>query len=100
MMDTIKAKTGYRVVGIKRDCPYFSIASWWFTEEECNHLRAVLDGDKFIMVACLIDYADFKKEQESNEMFHLCEHFTTQKGNHYAYWRDEETDTDYITKIE
>jgi len=97
-MDTIRARDEYRVCGLKKDGALFARASWWFTEEECNHLRVLLDGDKVVMVACLIPFDEYRKEQEQNEMFHLCERFTTRKGNHYIYWRDEETDTDYITK--
>ncbi len=97
-MDTIKANVGYRVCGLKKDGQLYAQASWWFTEEECTHLRVLLDGDKVVMVACLISIDEYRKEKEQNEMFHLCERFTTRKGNHYIYWRDEETDTDYITK--
>lgn len=97
-MDTIKADIGYEVCGLKRNGALYAVASWHFTDEECTHLRVLLDGDTVIMVACLIPFDEYQKEREQNEMFHLCERFTTRRGNHYIYWRDEETDTDYITK--
>lgn len=43
---------------------------------------------------------DYLEEKEGNECFNLCEVFTTQKGNQYIYWRDEEIDEDRITKVE
>ena len=99
MRDTIKAKDGYRVCGLRKDGELYALASWHFTDEECTHLRLLLDGDRIIMVACLISFDEYQKEKEQNEMFHLCEKFTTQVGNRFIYWRDEETDTDYLTKI-
>lgn len=97
-MDTIKAQEGYRVCKFPQWGNLFALVSWQFSDEECTHLRAVMDGDRLVMVACLIPLDEYQREKEQNEMFHLCERFTTQKGYHYIYWRDEETDTDYITK--
>ena len=99
MIDTIKAVNGYRVCGLRKDGMLFARCSYWFTEEECTHLRLLLDGDQIVMVACLIPYSDYLKEREQNEMYHFCERFTTTKGNQFVYWRDEETGTDYITKL-
>ena len=44
-------------------------------------------------------YEDYKDEERQNEMFRRYEVFTTVKGNQFIYWRDEEIDADYITKV-
>lgn len=98
-MDTIKAKKFYRVCNLKKEGQMWGQASFWFTEEEAQHLCMVLDGDEPIMVACLRSFDDYTAELKGNECFHFCERFTTRKGNQFIYWRDEETDTDYITKV-
>ena len=38
-------------------------------------------------------------DPNEDEMFRRCEVFTTVKGNQFIYWRDEEIDADYITKV-
>ena len=87
MRDTIKAREGYRVrkaVNI-------------VTGEEAYK---VYDGSNPLFVARKIRYSEYQDNKRQNEMFHFCEVFTTVKGNQFIYWRDEEIDADYITKVE
>lgn len=86
MRDTIKAKNGYKVVKVRNI----------ITGEEGYRID---DGAKPLFVAKKISWEDYKDEKEQNECFHQCEVFTTEKGNQFIYWRDEEIDADYITKI-
>ena len=44
--------------------------------------------------------SDYLEESVDNECFEACEIFKTIKGNYFIYWRDNEIDFDYITKIE
>ena len=86
MKDTIKAINGFRVVKVKNiitgDVGY-----------------RIDDGMKPLFVAQKRSYVDYKDEERQNEMFRFCEVFTTDKGNQFIYWRDDEIDADYITKI-
>lgn len=59
----------------------------------------VYDGNQPIMVAHAATVEEYTDNRENNEAFCLCEIFKTVKGNTFAYWRDEETGIDYITKI-
>ena len=59
----------------------------------------VYDGNQPIMVAHAATVEEYTDNRENNEAFCLCEIFKTVKGNVFAYWRDEELDEDYITKI-
>lgn len=68
-MDTIKAKEGYRVCVLKSHGELYAQASWWFDEEECTHLRAILDGDRIVMVACLIPMDEYKREKNRMRCF-------------------------------
>jgi len=86
MRDTIKAKDGYHVVKVR------NIA----TGEEGYRID---DGYNPLFVAQKRSYEDYKDEERQNEMFRRCEVFTTIKGNQFIYWRDEEIDADYITKV-
>ena len=86
MRDTIKAKDGYHVVKVR------NIA----TGEEGYRID---DGCNPLFVAQKRGYEDYKDEERQNEMFRRCEVFTTIKGNQFIYWRDEEIDADYITKV-
>lgn len=86
MKNTIKAKNGYRVKKAK------NIRTG---EEVC----AILDGVDILFVAYERTYDDYKEEERNNEMFNRCEIFTTVKGNQFIYWRDEELDADYVTKL-
>ena len=86
MRNTIKAKDGYRVVKVKNI----------ITGEEEYRID---DGCNPLVVAQMRSYEDYKDEERQNEMFRRCEVFTTVDGNQFIYWRDEETDEDYITKV-
>lgn len=86
MRDTIKAKDGYHVVKVRNIV----------TGEEGYRID---DGCTPLFVAQKRSYEDYKDEERQNEMFRRCEVFTTVKGNQFIYWRDEEIDADYITKV-
>lgn len=86
MKDTIKANTGYHV----RKCHHK------VTGEQYGK---VYDGDMPVMLAKYADKDFYKGEKEGNECFQFCEVFTTIKGSQFIYWRDNEIDEDYITKI-
>ena len=84
--DTIKAKQGYYVKKCTKNgepTPYI----------------AILDGEDLIFIAEQMDKTIFYAERDDNETFNLMEIFTTVKGNRFVYWRDEELDEDYITKL-
>lgn len=83
---TISARIGYKVRRVKN-------------LETGETKFGVYDGDHLIMVADQMSVEAFDDAQENNEAFNLCEVFTTIAGNIFAYWRDEETGIDYITKI-
>ncbi len=87
MKDTIKAKDGFRVVKVKNIV----------TGDEGYRID---DGAEPLFVVQKRSYADYKDEERQNDMFRFCEVFTTVKGNQFIYWRDDEIDADYITKIE
>ena len=57
------------------------------------------DGVGPLFVATLRSYEDYKEEKEGNECFMDCEVFTDKNGIQYIYWRDNEIDADYITKV-
>lgn len=86
MIDTIKAKVGYHVVKVRNV----------ITGEECWRID---DGHTPLFVAERRSYDDYLYEMNDNEMFNLCEVFTTVKGNQFIYWCDEEINADYITKV-
>ena len=100
MKNTIKAKTGYRVITPRKGFPLYDMATYPFDEVDADSVRVVADGDDVIMFALLTPYSEYLGEKESNECFHLCEVFTTRKGNQYIYWRDEEWGEDHITRVE
>lgn len=85
MHNTIKAKDHYRVC-----------KSRVLEENE----RAVYDGGCLLMFAEVKTYAEYLYHKQYNECFVQREVFTTQKGNQFIYWTDNELVTDYITKIE
>lgn len=87
MRDTIKAKEGYHVYKVRNIV----------TGEKAYLIE---DGTTPLFIAQKRSYEDYKDEEQQNEMLRRCEIFTTVKGNQYIYWRDEEIDADYITKIE
>ena len=86
MKDTIKARTGYRVINasVKRTGEKFSIIN---------------DGDIPLFIAKKRSFEDYECEMSNNESATTCEIFTTVKGNQFIYWRDDEIDEDYITRV-
>lgn len=90
MKDTIKAKKYYVLKGLhdKR------------TGKHIHGKRVLFDGDTPIMVATIKTKADFFEERDCNEAFSLLEIFTTRSGGQYAYWRDNETDEDFLTLLQ
>ena len=86
MRSTITAKIGYRVKRVVNV----------ITGEPA---LMVYDGNQPIMVAHAATVEEYTDNRENNEAFCLCEIFKTVKGNTFAYWRDEEVDGDYLTKI-
>ena len=88
MKNTIQATTGYRIVSAKE-----------LKEKFGDGIRVLMDEDKPIMLCYVRSYQDYIDEKEQNECFCFCEVFTTQKGNQYIYWRDEEIDRDFITRV-
>lgn len=86
MRNTIKAKNGYRVVKVKN---IITGKEGWRID----------DGSEPLFVAQKRTYEDYQDEKQQNECFKQCEVFTTVKGNQFIYWRDEEINADYITKV-
>lgn len=89
MKDTIKAKMFYWI-GKNPE----------IKKEYGENARALMDGQKVVMICTLRSLEDFKDERRQNECFRHLETFTTRTGNRYHYWRDEELNEDYITKFE
>jgi len=92
MRNTIKAKTGYRIRYAQRTLE--AIGS-----PNTIKYAILYDGEEKVMIAELKSHTEYLAEKEDNECFNLCEVFTTEKGNQFIDWRDEELDQDYITKI-
>jgi len=67
------------------------------TGESCYVLK---DGDKPLFAAKRRSLEETENERRENEMFRLCGYFRTKKNNTFLYWRDEETDEDFFTKVE
>lgn len=86
MRDTIKAKDGYHIVKIKN---IITGEEGWRIDDGCTPL----------FVAQKRSYEDYQDEKRQNECFNQCEVFTTVKGNQFIYWRDDEINEDYITKV-
>ena len=86
MRNTIKAKVGYEVRHLK---------------SKPDTIR-VYDGDNFLFEGEMRTYEDYVDElvNGNDETAVRCEVFTTVKGNQFVYWRCEEYDEDYLTKIE
>lgn len=86
MRNTIKPKDGYHVKKVKLI--------------DTGEVRyRIDDGEQPLLIAKKRSWDDYLDEKEGNECFHMCEVFTTVKGNQYIYWRDEEIDADYITRV-
>jgi hypothetical protein len=86
--DTIQPKVAYSV-----HFPKLKTAT-----PDSDSERVLLDGGVFVMRCKRREYSDFIDDMRQNECFNLCEIFST-AGAKWAYWRDEEADEDYITKI-
>lgn len=91
MKDTIKARSmpGYRMI---RECdPVSGDPTGYY----------LFDGEEFIMYAHYATWETYVSDVQlnSNEAARLCEVFTTRKGNQFIYWRDEEIDADYLTRV-
>lgn len=91
MRDSIKARSaqGYAMI------------------RECNPISGettgyyLYDGEQFIMYARYASWDEYNHDVLSfgNECAHFCEAFTTREGNQFIYWRDEEIDADYLTRV-
>ena len=86
--DTIKARNEY-IVRVCKDKK----------TGERTDVRALYDGDTLVMYAKRRGAGDFIANAIDNECFELCEVFTTRTGGRYIYWRDDELDEDYLTRI-
>ena len=86
MKNTITAKTGYRV-------------RWATNTTTGEKFALVYDGEEKIMCAVACSMAELTAELQDNECFHICEVFTTMKGNQFIYARDEEMDVDFVAKV-
>lgn len=88
MKNTIKPKVCYWIGSNKE-----------IKEKFGNNAKALMDGQKVVMICYLKTLEEYEENKKDNECFNKLEVFTTQKGNQYIYWRDEELDEDYITKV-
>ena len=95
MKTTIKAKVGYRVRRIVFQDP--NSENVMLFKNPC----VLRDGDDLVMMAEMRSTADYDREVVcgENEAAHFCECFITVRGNKFIYWRDEETDEDFLTKV-
>jgi len=97
MKTTIKAKDSYRLCKFNfKDTDVNDILPEW------RNPRALFDGDELVMICDYVPYADYVDEVENgnNECARFVECFMTRKGNKMVYWRDEESDVDYVSKVE
>ncbi len=88
MKDTIKAKERYWIG-----------SNQTIRQEYGNDAKALMDGQKAVMICIKKTLEDYEYNRRENECFEKCEVFTTDKGKQYIYWRDNELDEDYITLI-
>ena len=88
MKDTIKAKEGYWI-GKNQMLSY----------NYGENARAVLDGQKVVMICTMTSLEEYQENKEQNECFKQLEVFTTRDGNQFIYWIDTETCEEFITKI-
>ena len=95
MKTTIKAKNGYHVKRSNRIDEVGKLMGY-------DTPGLLVDGDDPVMIAGIRPYVDYFDEfvNGGNEAAVLCEVFKTVTGNIFAYWRDNEVDEDYLTKIE
>ena len=65
-----------------------------------RELRALYDGDEFIMMAYAMSREELFASMKDNEYyFHACEVFTARTGKQFVYARDEKLDTDYLINL-
>ena len=85
MRDTITANVGYVVRHLKNNPDTIRL----------------YDGDELLFQGTLRTYEDYVDECVcgNDETAVQYEVFTTVKGNQFVYWRSEEFDEDYLTKI-
>lgn len=85
MKNTIKAKKGYKVVKSKSN----------------DKICLIKDGDEKILIAEIRSYGDYVEEckKGGDETAEKMEVFTTEKNNQFIYWRSNEIDADYLTKV-
>ena len=85
MRDTIIANVGYVVRHLKNNPDTIRL----------------YDGDELLFQGTLRTYEDYVDEcvRGNDETAVQYEVFTTVKGNQFVYWRSEEFDEDYLTKI-
>lgn len=97
MRVTIKPEVGYRVRHAKPE----TVSDTFIDSLGYDKPVILMDGSDAIMVAGLRSLEDYIDECKNgnNEMATFCERFTTIKGNQFVYWRDEETDDDFLTLI-
>ena len=85
MRNTITANVGYVVRHLKNNPDTIRL----------------YDGDELLFQGTLRTYEDYVDEcvNGNDESAVQYEVFTTVKGNQFIYWRSEEYDEDYLTKI-
>lgn len=89
MKDTIKAKVGYRVYGVKGD--------------ETRKKRLLYDGEQRIMHATLLSWEEHLNKIKDDEGYSVLEIFTTVKGTQFLYTNSPDSDIfggdDYLVKL-
>ena len=78
--------------------PHFVIFVDDIAEIDVEKYGKALEYDPLFPERCNIEFAEVL--DDGNELAHKVEVFTTVKGNQFIYWRDEESDEDFITKVE
>ena len=86
MKDTITARNGYRAVAV-------------INIDTGETAYRILDGINQLFIAKRRSYEDYICDMAINEAATMCEIFTTVRGHQFIYWRDNETDEDFITKV-
>lgn len=86
MKNTIKAKDGYKVECYKG-------------KKTGKMFGRVFDGEHQLFIGECRTLDDYNDEKEQNECFIKYEVFTTIDGKQFIYWGDDETQADYITKV-
>ena len=80
MNDTIKAKTGYRVITPRKGFSLYDMASYRFDEVDSDMVRVVTDGDDVIMFALLVPYADYLDEKRGTSVSICARYLLPEKG--------------------